>query len=210
MSGELGPDSLAAVKSIFAALENQNALLEKRNEMLRESVDQQKESFRSNEEHQVASLDALETPKALQEMQQQFAQALEEWQCDIGVDIPLRFRQLQELLPDPIWEEDVPPADHPSVRVVEEVLAERQRQVSQEGWKTEHDDKHGEGQLADAAACYAVAPHDIVWPNQEPVWPWSGRYNKTAKHGERRCLVIAAALLVAEIERLDRKNGATP
>lgn len=98
--------------------------------------------------------------------------------------------------------------DHP---VVEEVLLERARQVVEEEWSPERDDKvHSEGQLAQAAACYAVVPHDIVWPNQESVWPWDDCWDKRDKHGQRRCLVIAAALLVAEIERLDRKNGAMP
>lgn len=94
-------------------------------------------------------------------------------------------------------------ADHPAVH---EVLLERARQIAEEDWTTAHDDKHTEGQLAEAAACYAVAPHDIVWPNQEPVWPWHEDWNKTADHPRRKCLVIAAALLVAEIERLDRKS----
>jgi hypothetical protein len=194
-------------RELIETLEVHNELMAKRNEMLRESVDQQKKSFASAEEHQRASLQALDTPHQLEELKQLFAQALELWSCDMDKDIPLRFRQLQELLPDPVWDdlEQVTPDE----RVIAEVLAERKRQVNQEGWKTEHDDKHGKGELAQAAACYAIAPRDIVWPNQEPVWPWSGRYNKTAKHGQRRCLIIAAALLVAEIERLDRKNGAT-
>jgi len=35
-----------------------------------------------------------------------------------------------------------------------DVLAERQRQVTAEGWTPEHDDSHKAGSLAAAAACY--------------------------------------------------------
>jgi len=201
---------LAAIRDI---LRKQNILMEHRNEMLLESVEQQRKSFESHEKHQAASLEALEGPKAMDELKQQFAQALELWSCAAGKHIPLKFQQLQELLPDPIWDDGPGKPKRfrkagASERVCEEVLAERQRQVTQEKWTPAHDDNvHNEGQLAMAAACYAVAPHDIVWPDLTPVWPWPASYDKRGKHGERRCLVIAAALLVAEIERLDRKNA---
>ncbi|HNP65489.1 MAG TPA: hypothetical protein PKH39_16265, partial [Woeseiaceae bacterium] len=40
-------------------------------------------------------------------------------------------------------------------RVCVEILAERLRQISDEGWSLEHDDKHSNGEMAQAAACYA-------------------------------------------------------
>lgn len=97
-----------------------------------------------------------------------------------------------------------------SREVVVEVLRERLRQMDKEGWSIERDDKvHANAQLARAAACYALPEDDPVFPGgeQERVWPWADSYDKRGKHGVRRCLVIAAALLVAEIERLDRKNA---
>ncbi|MFU0873860.1 ead/Ea22-like family protein [Kluyvera sichuanensis] len=85
-----------------------------------------------------------------------------------------------------------------------DVLAERQRQISIEGWKPEHDDEHVEGQLSDAAACYALFATD----QRRPVpahWPWSDDWWK--QRGQRRDLVRAGALIIAEIERLDRAAG---
>jgi hypothetical protein len=38
----------------------------------------------------------------------------------------------------------------------QDVLAERQRQVSAEGWTPDHDDEHRDGAMAIAAACYAM------------------------------------------------------
>lgn len=85
-----------------------------------------------------------------------------------------------------------------------DVLAERQRQISAEGWSPEHDDEHVEGQIADAAACYALFATD----QRQPVpayWPWSDNWWK--QRGQRRDLVRAGALIIAEIERIDRAAG---
>jgi hypothetical protein len=38
---------------------------------------------------------------------------------------------------------------------VTDVMAERRRQVEQEGWTPGHDDTHDDGSLALAAVCYA-------------------------------------------------------
>lgn len=40
---------------------------------------------------------------------------------------------------------------------IEAIASERQRQIEQEGWTTEHDDTHADGEMARAAACYAWA-----------------------------------------------------
>jgi len=77
---------------------------------------------------------------------------------------------------------------------VREIAAERRRQIEEEGWSPEHDDRHAEGQLAAAAACYAWAG----WP----MWPWDRAFWKPKSR--RRDLVRAGALILAEIERLDR------
>lgn len=84
------------------------------------------------------------------------------------------------------------------------VLAERFRQIEQEGWSLDHDDKHARGELAHAGAAYLVhagtesssAPHE---------WPWSVDWWKPA--GYRRDLVRGAALAIAEGERFDRLRG---
>ncbi|MGC7051031.1 hypothetical protein ACP0KB_33080, partial [Pseudomonas aeruginosa] len=83
-----------------------------------------------------------------------------------------------------------------------DVQAERRRQVEAEGWTPEHDDEHNGGELADAAACYALWAGGINPGNWREFWPWAPEW---LKHSEpRRMLVKAAALILAEIQRLDR------
>ncbi|WP_337264370.1 MULTISPECIES: hypothetical protein [unclassified Serratia (in: enterobacteria)] len=89
-----------------------------------------------------------------------------------------------------------------------DVMAERQRQISAEGWTPEHDDEHEDGELAIAAASYALQAgacpfgplyNESDWPD---FWPWDVRWWKPTN--PRRDLVKAGALILAEIERLDR------
>lgn len=90
-------------------------------------------------------------------------------------------------------------------QVIAEIAAERERQKSVEGWTEAHDDEHDRGELAYAAGCYAGFAHlTIVTPPD--AWPWSASYWK--QKGARRDLIRAAALIVAEIERIDRKQAA--
>jgi hypothetical protein len=94
------------------------------------------------------------------------------------------------------------------------VLAERERQVRVEGWTAEHDDKYSHGQLGLAASCYAEEgprPYGHDYPTCPGRWPWSANYWKPKDY--RSNLVRAGALILAEIERLDRaaaKDGSTP
>ena len=89
--------------------------------------------------------------------------------------------------------------------VIGEVAAERRRQVDEEGWTPEHDDVHIDCSLASAAATYALPYAGAITRadrNLPIMWPWDASSWKP--HGRRRDLVRAAALIVAEIERLDR------
>ena len=88
-----------------------------------------------------------------------------------------------------------------------DVLAERRRQIFTEGWTPEHDDEHDCGELADAAACYAANAGSAVWASDVPdFWPWSPEWWKPRNRRDRRDdLVRAGALILAEIERLDRR-----
>jgi hypothetical protein len=90
------------------------------------------------------------------------------------------------------------------VRALHSVMEERHRQIMVEGWTAQHDDEHGDGSMAVAAACYALG-NDGVSGTREFVsfWPWARKWWKPKKD-KRRNLVRAAALLLAEIERLDR------
>ncbi|WP_084299832.1 hypothetical protein [Microvirgula aerodenitrificans] len=97
----------------------------------------------------------------------------------------------------------------PQPAAARDVLAERQRQVSAEGWTPEHDDVHSHGELAQAAACYAINAHQQERLKQlmgPAGWPWDYSWWKPGL--PRRDLVKAGALILAEIERLDRARGA--
>lgn len=84
-----------------------------------------------------------------------------------------------------------------------DVLAERRRQMEQEGWTPAHDDEHGDGSMADAAGCYAAFAYSWSGLGRPPsLWPWAPVWWKP---GNPRCnLVKAGALILAEIERVDR------
>jgi hypothetical protein len=87
---------------------------------------------------------------------------------------------------------------------IADITAERERQISFEGWSPDHDDAHGEGQIAFAAACYSLS-HYFSKPHSElleRLWPWAFAWWKPTDR--RRDLVKAGALIVAEIDRLDR------
>jgi hypothetical protein len=88
--------------------------------------------------------------------------------------------------------------------VVDEVRAERKRHLIEEGWTPEHDDKHDMGEMALAAGCYALnAASERFADGIVPIfWPWAREWWKPKSR--RRDLVRAAALIVAEIERMDR------
>lgn len=82
-----------------------------------------------------------------------------------------------------------------------DVISERQRQRSVEGWTTEHDDAYQNNELADAAACYAIHANNQGFSTPAH-WPWDPEWWKQS--GARRDLVKAGALILAEIERIDR------
>ncbi|WEM00055.1 hypothetical protein [Delftia tsuruhatensis] len=99
-----------------------------------------------------------------------------------------------------------------------DVLAERRRQVEAEGWTPEHDDQHDEGEMCFAAAGYAAVASDNlqaisrdidrdltlddnVYPPTNYPWPRSWEFKPCTP---RRALVKSGALILAEIERIDR------
>ena len=87
---------------------------------------------------------------------------------------------------------------------VDDVIAERQRQINVEGWTPEHYDAHSNREMAIAAACYALAAahSDYRLLGNPDFWPWDHKWWKPTT--PRRDLVKAAALILAEIDRLDR------
>lgn len=107
--------------------------------------------------------------------------------------------------------------------VIDEISHERARQIKKEGWTLKHDDAHDRGEMARAACSYAYeagrTEHQRMvdariraagpirednGPFPPATWPWSrARWKPTTP---RRDLIKAAALIVAEIERLDRSS----
>ena len=92
-----------------------------------------------------------------------------------------------------------------------DVLAERNRQIKAEGWTPEHDDAHKNGSLSRAGGFYALNAGAAMWYGTTDTticdaapdgWPWAPEWWKPSE--ARRDLVKAAALILAEIERLDR------
>lgn len=95
---------------------------------------------------------------------------------------------------------------------VADVLAERQRQVSEKGYTAESDDSYIPGILCLAGAAYAVAAS--AYPDARRranrLWPWPNApkyFEPARKNNPRANLVKAAALIIAEIERIDRAAG---
>lgn len=87
-----------------------------------------------------------------------------------------------------------------------DVVAERQRQKTIEGWTPEHDDEHCNGELAMAAVCYINETGTVNRNGGKPWgWPWDASWWKPKTR--RRNLVKAGALILAEIERIDRAAG---
>lgn len=99
-------------------------------------------------------------------------------------------------------------------KALEDVSYERRRQLDVEGFDDAHDDAYRKGELARAASHYAAhasaynrVKSDVMLTDYRsaaplPGWPWERKWWKPKNP---RCdLVRAAALIIAEIERMDR------
>lgn len=98
-------------------------------------------------------------------------------------------------------------------QALHDVMAERHRQMSVEGWTAQHDDEHTNGSMAYAAAAYAVASIQRPGTLEQAtgVYAWTGWAKRWWKpRSPRQDLVRAGALILAEIERLDRRGFIAP
>ena len=98
--------------------------------------------------------------------------------------------------------------------VIADILDERVRQIMMERHDIAKDDRYVDGELSLAAACYVTESYRnghisdlknaLLTGFSGQIWPWSGRWWNPGDR--RRNLVRATALIVADIERLDRAS----
>lgn len=142
-------------------------------------------------------------------------EALQDQDGMFGTYLPAR-KTLAGKFDKPLYTHQPAAQDAELPDAARDVLAERQRQISVEGWtQWDDDNEQGSGHLSSAAACYALnastwlrhpgasrtnyaALSPINWTN----WPWAEQWWKPK--APRRDLVKAGALILAEIERIDR------
>jgi hypothetical protein len=85
---------------------------------------------------------------------------------------------------------------------------ERRRQIEEEGWTAEHDDRHEVDQLSAATACYALAEgpdeeRHRIWPFSAEWWKPSDRVRNLTKAG---ALYLAAADLAGRRGMVKRED----
>lgn len=157
--------------------------------------------------------------KALSELDE-IAQAYDRHDMGLPLWLPEQHEKLAEVLRKMLAKQRADLAQGQPAEMsapARDVLAERRRQQEVEGWTPEHDDEHVSGEISALAAFYAMPPAAREWDAS------STAYGETlgqailppawrAKVGDRREeLKKAGALILAEIERLDRaaeKGGA--
>lgn len=94
---------------------------------------------------------------------------------------------------------------------LQRITAECKRQVKQECWGQDHDDRHCLGELSAAACCYAEAAEKQIVGLTVKIpasWPWELKWWKPSDDPIRN-LEKAGALIAAEIDRLLRTKGET-
>ena len=100
------------------------------------------------------------------------------------------------------------------MNAIELIKSERDRQVSVKKFSIFADDRYRSGELIDAALSYSTAAAKQARGHDQPVlkgmaasgevpWPWQDHWWKPSNDPIRN-LVKAAALIAAEIERLQR------
>jgi hypothetical protein len=96
-------------------------------------------------------------------------------------------------------------------QILDEIATRRRRQIDK-GYDAAHDDAHDKGEIAMGAAAYCISSvkyegngrpgYKTIPQWAPPFWPWErDQFRPT---NARDNLIDAAAMIVAEIERLDR------
>ena len=95
---------------------------------------------------------------------------------------------------------------------MQEIKAERRRQIEAEGWTPEHDDQHDNGELLRVAVIYMQNATGFPIPLQDDGrpsgWPWDAKWWKPKT--PHRDLVRAGALCLAEKDRCIREGKGRP
>ncbi|MFW5328383.1 hypothetical protein ACOANN_32475 [Pseudomonas aeruginosa] len=119
--------------------------------------------------------------------------------CDTAVELAAQTTQAQHCVPELLVraEDFVSGKEVPQAWL--DVQAERRRQITAEGWTPEHDDLYCAAELPRAAAAYILNGANDEAP---AIWPFSAKWWKP--RDARSNYVRAGALILAEIERLDR------
>ncbi|MCS4378084.1 hypothetical protein [Klebsiella quasipneumoniae] len=163
-----------------------------------------------NPQMNIKTRDLKELVEALEKAQQRIAELEEAEQklCAANVTLDARAELAERRLAEM--------ESRTVTAAAADVLAERQRQVTAEGWSPKHDDQYKNTELAFAASCYAFHAAAASWDLEDngipydshPVpkqWPWDPSWWRPTD--ARRDLVKAGALILAEIERIDRAAG---
>ncbi len=85
---------------------------------------------------------------------------------------------------------------------IELIAEERQEQIGKHKWDEEHDSEHREGQLA-IAASFAINPVESPSLLDVGYGGWEEFEEKICNKSYKDRLIIAGALLAAEIDRLN-------
>lgn len=94
---------------------------------------------------------------------------------------------------------------------VRAVMHERVEQITKHDYDAEHDDEHEKKQIAGAAAAFLVSYiEDDVATGFGNFWPWCptegvvGAPGKAEDKTDYELLAVAGALILAEMDRIDR------
>lgn len=122
-----------------------------------------------------------------------------------ATDEPLQV-QLERILKDRRAAKELLSKSVPYQTALGLIAEERMRQRYSLGWTPDHDDTHTNYELPKMAAVYAM-PASCRSPAMLTLLPWDVQVKDPRTEAERvRELVKAGALIVAEIERMERQT----
>ena len=131
------------------------------------------------------------------------AKSYEGWAWYSGIDHANSAQQIRENLADDS-------GDVKRSHGIELIAAERERQITGEGFGSSRDDNYINEELALAASFYAMPFHKRNLEIMNWLWPWHFTGWKPSPDNRIRELAKAGALIAAEIDRLKRSESNVP